>query len=182
MNRILHAVLLAGTVLVTAAVADERPVLGELAPDFELADQEGQLHSLEDYRDSWVVLYFYPKDDTPGCTTEACAFRDNIFAYRQLNAQIIGVSLDDVDSHSRFADKHGLPFPLLADTEGSVADAYGVRTRMFGFQVARRETFIIDPQGVLVRHYDDVDPDTHTAELLDELKTLASEQAVSAGP
>ena len=82
--------------------------VGQPAPEFELPDQLGQLHSLEDYRDQWVVLYFYPKDQTPGCTTEACEFRDNVFAFRELNAQILGVSLDGVESHRQFAEEHGL--------------------------------------------------------------------------
>jgi peroxiredoxin Q/BCP len=84
----------------SAGLANEQISVGDLAPEFELSDQHGQLHSLEDYRDQWVVLYFYPKDDTPGCTTEACEFRDNIFAYKGLNAQILGVSLDDIESHA----------------------------------------------------------------------------------
>ena len=129
-----------------------------------------------------MVLYFYPKDDTPGCTTEACGFRDNIFAYRKLNAQIIGVSLDDIESHSKFAETHDLPFPLLADTEGSVAETYGVRTRNFGMPMAKRETFMIDPEGMLVRHYEDVDPDTHSAEVLADLEALAGAPTVSAAP
>jgi peroxiredoxin Q/BCP len=102
--------------------------MGDPAPDFELKDQSGQLHSIEDYRGKWVALYFYPKDDTPGCTTEACEFRDNIFAFKNLNCQILGVSLDDVDSHKEFAEKYSLPFPLLADTAGTTADAYGVKS------------------------------------------------------
>lgn len=154
--------------------ASGQPVIGEPAPDFELPDQDGQLHSLEDYRDQWVVLYFYPKDETPGCTTEACEFRDDIFAYRKMGAQILGVSLDDVESHKAFAENHGLPFPLLADTEGSVADAYGVKTKMFGMTVAKRQTFIIDPDGMLARHYGTVKPETHSAEVLADLETLAA--------
>jgi peroxiredoxin Q/BCP len=148
--------------------------IGAPAPEFELPDQEGQLHSLEDYRDQWVVLYFYPKDETPGCTTEACEFRDNIFAFRNLNAQILGVSLDDVDSHRKFAENHGLPFPLLADTEGTTADAYGVKTRMMGWTVAKRQTFIVDPQGNIAKHYEKVDPDVHATEVLADLAALGA--------
>jgi peroxiredoxin Q/BCP len=159
-----------------AAIAGQ-PAVGQSAPDFELPDQDGQLHSLEDYRDRWVVLYFYPKDDTPGCTTEACEFRDNIFAYRDLNAQILGISLDDVESHKSFAEKHGLPFPLLADAEGAVADAYGVKTRMFGWTVARRQTFIIDPDGNVAMHYAKVKPATHSAQVLADLEALAAPEA-----
>ena len=152
--------------------ATEPLLLGNPAPEFELADQTGQLHSLEDYREQWVVLYFYPKDETPGCTTEACEFRDNIFAYRDLNAQILGVSLDDVDSHREFAEHHSLPFPLLADVDGNVADAYRVKTRMLGMTVAKRQTFIIDPYGNLAKHYEKVKPAEHSAQVIADLKTL----------
>jgi peroxiredoxin Q/BCP len=155
-------------------MASESLVIGEPAPEFELSDQDGQLHSLEDYRDQWVVLYFYPKDDTPGCTTEACEFRDNIFAFKALNAQVLGVSLDDVESHQKFAEKHGLPFPLLADVDGRVADAYGVKTKMVGFTVAKRQTFVIDPDGNLARHYKKVRPATHSDEVLADLKDLGA--------
>ena len=150
--------------------------IGSPAPEFELPDQVGQLHSLEDYRDQWVVLYFYPKDETPGCTTQACEFRDNIFAFRKLNAQILGVSLDDVDSHKEFAENYDLPFPLLADTEGAAADLYGVKTRMMGFTVAKRQTFLIDPQGNVAKHYEKVDPDEHSAEVLADLEALGAGQ------
>ena len=119
-------------------VANETVTIGEPAPEFELPDQTGQLHSLEDYRDQWVVLYFYPKDETPGCTTEACEFRDNIFEFQDMNAQILGVSFDDVESHLKFAEHHKLPFPLLADTAGKAAEAYGVKTRMLGMKVAMK--------------------------------------------
>ena len=162
----------AALVLAPDGSATEPLLLGNPAPDFELPDQTGQLHSLEDYREQWVVLYFYPKDETPGCTTEACEFRDNIFAFRDLNTQILGVSLDDVDSHREFAEHHSLPFPLLADTDGSVADAYGVKTRMFGMTVAKRQTFVIDPIGKLAKHYEKVKPAEHSAQVLADLKTL----------
>ena len=155
----------------TASMA-EQVAKGDAAPDFELIDQDGQLHSVEDYRGKWVALYFYPKDDTPGCTTEACEFRDNIFAFKNLDCQILGVSLDDAESHKEFSEKHGLPFPLLADTEGTTADAYGVKTRLIGIAYAKRQTFLIDPEGNIARHYADVDPESHSAELLDDLETL----------
>ncbi len=154
-------------------MANDQPAVGSPAPEFELADQDGQLHSLEDYRNQWVVLYFYPKDETPGCTTEACEFRDSIFEFRELNAQILGVSLDDVESHKAFAENHGLPFPLLADVEGDISSAYGVKTRMFGMTVAKRQTFIIGPDGNIARHYEKVSPDEHSAEVLAALKELA---------
>jgi len=159
--------------------ATEALLLGSTAPEFELADQTGQLHSLEDYREQWVVLYFYPKDETPGCTTEACEFRDNIFAYRNLNAQILGVSLDDVDSHREFAEHHSLPFPLLADVDGRAADAYGVKTRMLGMTVAKRQTFIIDPNGNVVKHYEKVEPAEHSAQVIADLQTLVKSATVA---
>ena len=150
----------------------ESLAVGDPAPDFDLLDQAGETRSLEDYRDGWVALYFYPKDDTPGCTTEACEFRDDIFKYRRMGCQILGVSLDDTESHKAFADKHGLPFPLLADTNGTAAEAYGVRTLAFGSPVAKRQTFLIDPQGRIAKHYETVNPETHSAEVLADLAAL----------
>jgi peroxiredoxin Q/BCP len=161
-------------IVCTTAQADDL-VEGQPAPDFELPDQAGLLHSIEDYRGQWVALYFYPKDDTPGCTTEACEFRDNIFAFRDLNCQILGVSLDDEESHRDFAEKYGLPFPLLADTNGTTADAYGVKAKMYGMTLAKRQTFLIDPEGRIAKHYDTVDPETHSAELLADLEVLTGE-------
>ncbi|HSG97663.1 MAG TPA: peroxiredoxin [Woeseiaceae bacterium] len=155
-------------------IANDGVAVGEPAPEFELSDQDGQLHSLEDYRDQWVVLYFYPKDDTPGCTTEACEFRDNIFAFRDLNAQILGVSLDDVESHKSFAESYDLPFPLLADVEGAASTAYGVKTRMMGMEVAKRQTFIISPDGTVAKHYAKVNPSEHTKEVLADLVELGA--------
>lgn len=155
-------------------IASEQPAVGVVAPEFELSDQNGQLHSLEDYRDQWVVLYFYPKDDTPGCTTEACEFRDNIFAFKDLNAQILGVSLDDVESHKAFAEEYGLPFPLLADVEGEVSTAYGVKTRMFGMIVAKRQTFIVGPDGTIAKHYEKVTPAEHSKQVLADLELLSA--------
>jgi peroxiredoxin Q/BCP len=159
------------------AVAAEPLEVGQLAPDFELPDQSGQLHSLEDYRDQWVVLYFYPKDETPGCTTEACEFRDDIFEYKKRNTQILGVSLDDVESHRDFAEHHGLPFPILADPKGLVVETYGVKTRMFGMAVAKRQTFLIAPDGTIAKHYESVDPDDHSAEILADLEELSAGSA-----
>ena len=149
--------------------------VGDMAPEFELSDQDGQLHSLEDYRDQWVVLYFYPKDDTPGCTTQACEFRDNIFAFKDMNAQILGISLDDVESHKSFAEEYDLPFPLLADTDGDAATAYGVKTRMFGMVMAKRQTFIISPDGMVAKHYEKVDPKEHSKRVLADLAELGAQ-------
>ena len=160
--------------LCLAAVASEHVAVGQPAPEFELSDQNGQLHSLEDYRDQWVVLYFYPKDQTPGCTTEACEFRDNIFAFKDINAQILGVSLDDAESHQKFAEKYDIPFPLLADIEGKASEAYNVKTRMFGMTIAKRQTFLIDPAGKLAKHYEKVEPSEHSLQVLADLKELGA--------
>ena len=174
MNRALAAT--AATLLflsgASAPAFAESPRVGDPAPDFELTDQNGEQHTLEDYRDEWVALYFYPKDDTPGCTTEACEFRDDIFEYRRMGCQVLGVSLDDEESHKEFAEKYGLPFPLLADTEGTTAAAYGVKTRWLGMAVAKRQTFLIGPDGRVAKHYANVDPDTHSAEILADLAEL----------
>jgi thioredoxin-dependent peroxiredoxin len=119
------------------------------------------------------VLYFYPKDGTPGCTTEACEFRDNVFAFRAAGATILGISVDDVASHKQFAADHQLPFTLLADSEKKVAHDYGVLHRMLGLmELARRETFIVDPQGHVAKHYREVDPGSHSKQVLADLKAL----------
>ncbi len=172
MNRLIPLLLTLSAFAVTCAALAADFDLRSPAPEFELPDQNGNLHSLEDYREQWVVLYFYPKDNTPGCTTEACEFRDNIFAFRRANAQILGVSLDDVESHQKFAETYSLPFPLLADTDGVVSDAYGVKTKRFGMTLAKRQTFLIDPQGKIAKHYEKVDPETHSAQVLADLKAL----------
>lgn len=146
--------------------------VGEAAPDFRLRDQNAEWHTLENYRGTWVALYFYPKDDTPGCTKEACAFRDNIFAFEKIGAVILGVSLDDVSSHQAFAKKYSLPFSLLSDADGTTAEAYGVLASFAGIRVAKRQSFLIDPQGRVVHHYKKVNPETHSEEVLANLREL----------
>lgn len=158
-----------------ASSAGARNQSGEQAPDFRLQDQNGNWHSLEDYRGQWVVLYFYPKDDTPGCTTEACNFRDDIYRYRAQGAAVLGVSLDDVESHQAFAEKYELPFPLLADTEHDAARKYDVLTTLGPLKFAKRETFLVDPEGRIARHYEDVDPQTHAQEVLADLAELSAD-------
>ena len=117
------------------AYTDTQPSVGESAPSFKLKDQNGDWHTLGDYKGKYVVLFFYPKDGTPGCTTEACNFRDNIFAFDDLNTQILGISLDDVDSHKEFSEKYSLPYPILADMKKESAVDYGVlgKFMMIGF-------------------------------------------------
>ena len=150
-----------------------------MAPDFRLQDQNGQWHTLAQHRGQWIALYFYPKDQTPGCTKEACAFRDNIFAFQQIGATILGVSLDDVKSHEEFAKKYSLPFPLLADTDGTVAEKYDVLRNFLILKIAKRQSFLISPEGKVVKHYDDVDPEKHTAEVLADLKALGAKKTLT---
>lgn len=148
------------------------PAVGDPAPDFSLMDQNGNTQSLEEYRGQWVAVYFYPKDDTPGCTTQACNFRDNIFAFRERDAVILGISLDDVESHEEFAEKYSLPFPLLADSDAVVAEEYGVVRNLGITKMAKRQTFLIDPEGRVAKHYDKVDVDTHSKTILADLDRL----------
>jgi peroxiredoxin Q/BCP len=143
---------------------------GQAAPQFELIDQHGKAHRLEDYAGRWLVLYFYPKDDTPGCTTEACSFRDDIYRIRALGAEVAGVSLDSAESHARFAEKHGLPFALLSDASGDIARRYGVLAEAGNF--ARRATFLIDPAGRVAKVYREVDPAAHSGEVIADLHRL----------
>lgn len=157
----------------TSSAGDELRA-GDTAPAFELADQYGKTHRLADYRGKWVVLYFYPKDDTPGCTTEACNFRDDIFKIRALNAEVLGVSLDSAESHAKFAGKHGLPFPLLSDADEKTAASYGCLTAFGPFNVAKRETFIINPEGQLAKIYREVKPKEHSREIIADLQSLQS--------
>jgi len=152
--------------------AGEAPPVGSSAPGFRLQDQNGEWHDLEDYRGTWLAIYFYPKDDTPGCTTEACNFRDNIYAFRAIGAAVVGISVDDVDSHREFSDKYRLPFVLLADEGGKTSAAYGVLRDWKLIKIASRQSFIIDPDGMIAKHYEDVDPETHTQEVLADLQEM----------
>lgn len=148
--------------------------IGDAAPAFELKDQEGKAHRLGDYRGRWVVLYFYPKDNTPGCTTEACHFRDDILDLKALDAQVLGVSLDDTASHAAFAKKHGLPFPLLSDPHGEVAQRYGALGGFGPVRYAKRHSFIIDPEGRIAKVYRKVSPKAHSAQVIEDVEALRS--------
>jgi len=150
--------------------------VGDPAPSFELMDQNGKLQSPSDYRGQWLVLYFYPKDDTPGCTTEACEFRDDIAILKRMNVVVLGISLDDVESHLEFATKYHLPFPLLADRRGDAARAYGALWSLGPVRFAKRHTFIIDPEGNLAEIYRSVTPRTHSDEVIARLEVLRSAQ------
>jgi peroxiredoxin Q/BCP len=169
------ALWLAGT-----ARADDTLNVGQPAPDFELPDQQGQTRRLAQWRGKWLVLYFYPKNDTPGCTTEACNFRDDWLQLQELGAEVVGVSVDTSASHAAFAQKYQLPFPLLADARGEVAARYGALSDWVVVKLAKRQTFIIDPQGRIARIYRAVDADKHSAEIVADLRRLQSQPPAAA--
>jgi len=172
MQRI--SVLIIATLMASFTVL-AAPQVGQSAPTFKLQDQNGDWHALKDYRGQWLAVYFYPKDETPGCTTEACNFRDNIYLFKKIGAAVVGISLDDVDSHKAFTEKHKLPFTLLADTGGEVAKTYGVLRDYKAIQYANRESFLVNPDGVIVKHYAKVNPKDHTQEVVADLKKLMAE-------
>lgn len=143
------------------------------APKFSLADDKGVIHTLDQYNGKWVVLYFYPKDDTPGCTIEACSLRDARNDLVALGAEVIGVSADDASSHTKFSDKHELNFTLLSDPETTTIEAYGAwGPKMFGKLGIQRKTFIIDPKGQVVKVYGRVTPLGHGEQVVAELQRL----------
>jgi thioredoxin-dependent peroxiredoxin len=148
------------------------PSVGSNAPEFSLPSQEGSSVNLKDYRGKWVVLYFYPKDQTPGCSREAHNFEVDQPKYAARNAVVLGVSVDSVDSHKKFCAKEGLNFKLLADTEHKVTDSYGSLTNLVLVKIAARHTFLIDPSGKIAKAYTSVDPLKHSAEVLTELDQL----------
>ncbi|GJM08670.1 MAG: peroxiredoxin [Lysobacteraceae bacterium] len=170
MSKILALALLAFSLAATA----QQGLTGQLAPDFTLPDQDGQMHSLSDYRGKWLVMYFYPRDDTPGCTVEAQAFRDAKDQFDQKNTVILGVSTDDVESHQAFHSKYGLNFDLLADDDNTVTEAYDVLGGVALIRYAKRQTFIIDPEGNVVKHFEDVDPNTHVEQVMTALNDIQS--------
>ena len=146
--------------------------VGSKAPNFNLSDQNSIQHQLSDYEGSWVILYFYPKDDTPGCTTQACDFRDAVKRIIASKSNVFGVSLDSVESHKRFADKNNLPFSLLSDESGEVSEAYDSLNNFMSFKSAKRNTFIIDPDGKVAKIYLSVKPSTHSQIVLSDLNQL----------
>lgn len=147
------------------------------APDFELADQDGKLHTLSDYAGKWVLLYFYPKDDTPGCIVEACSMRDNWSAFKQAGVVVIGVSVDSVKSHQKFIQKYELPFTLLADEKKEVVKKYGVwgKKKFMGreYMGTKRWSFLIDPKSVIKKIYEDVKPAQHADEVLADVNSVS---------
>ena len=176
-NQISVKVIAIGVIMGFFGVANASELkVGVPAPDFELADQTDTRHSLNDYKGKWVVIYFYPKDDTPGCTKQACAFRDDIAILQSLNAQVFGVSVDDTHSHAKFAKKYSLQFPLLADTEGRVAKSYHALSKIGPLKLAKRHTFIIDPDGKIAKIYRSVKPASHSDEVIADIKQLQQQQ------
>lgn len=171
--------LLSVFALISAAGA-EVPALGSTAPGFSLPDQDGATRRLEEWRGRWLVLYFYPRDDTPGCTTEACSFRDDISLITGLGAQVVGIGIgvDDTASHKAFAEKYHLPFPLLADSTVAVARRYGALSDWLVVRMAKRYTFIIDPTGRIAKVYLSVDAARHSQEIVSDLKALRAKTAV----
>jgi len=152
------------------------PQAGDVAPDFTLKDQHGKEHTLSKYRGSRVLLYFYPKDNTPGCTLEACEMRDNMMNFEASNIQVLGVSADNVSSHKKFSEKYDLPFPILADEKKEVARAYGVwGPRQFmgqAYEGITRTSFLIDPEGKIEKVYKQVRPAKHAGEVLTDVSQV----------
>ncbi|NOR79665.1 MAG: redoxin domain-containing protein [Methyloprofundus sp.] len=151
--------------------------LNQPAPDFLLNDAHGALHKLEDYQRHWLVIYFYPKDNTPGCTKEACALRDDSDKFTRLNTKVIGISTDNSKSHLNFSTKQSLPFTLLADPDGKVSSAYGALFKLGPVKFCKRHSFIIDPTGKIAKIYRSVSPGLHSQELLKDLQELQEAKA-----
>ena len=165
-----------GTGFVRLQAKDKAPAEGTPAPDFTLNSQEGTPVSLHEFRGKWVVLYFYPKDFTSGCTTEAHNFQRDLSQYQQKGAVILGVSVDTTDSHQKFCTKEGLNFKLLADTDHKVSEQYGSVMNLGVKKLSARHTFLINPDGVIVKEYMDVDPSKHSDEVLAALTDLQKQK------
>ena len=157
-------------------IKESRLKTGDKAPEFRLPDQAGETHSLKNYKGKWVVLYFYPKDDTTGCTKEACGIRDNFPKFKKMDAVVLGVSIDSPQSHTKFIKKYKLPFTLLADTEKAVVKKYGVwgKKQFMGrtYDGTFRTTFLIDQKGKIEKVYEKVTPEGHAEEVLRDLEEL----------
>ena len=157
--------------------------VGDKAPLFTLPDQNGQEHALADYKGKWVLLYFYPKDDTPGCTKEACTIRDNYDAFRKREIIVLGVSTDTVKEHKKFVEKHDLPFTLLADEEKEVVNLYGVwgKKKFMGreYMGTSRNSYLIDPDGNIAKVYKGVKPEEHAEEVLRDIKEFSQSSKFS---
>lgn len=162
----------AETSIFSSSSSNQKQWVGQTAPSFKLQDQNGKWHESKQYRGQWMVLYFYPKDDSPGCTQEANQFKALYPKFLKANAVVLGVSLDDVKSHQKFSSKLGLPFPILADQKQQLAGQFGI-VRNFGVaQIAKRETFLIDPKGTIVYHYSSVNTQTHANQVLADIQKI----------
>lgn len=150
--------------------------VGQKAPSFSAPDQYGKIRTSDDFKGSWLLLYFYPKDDTPGCTAEACGLRDNMNVFKKNGLLVVGVSADDEASHKKFGEKYALSFPLLADTEKKIVNVYGVWGEKFmygkNYMGILRTSFLIDPEGVIQKIYEKVKPEEHAEEVLKDIKDL----------
>lgn len=149
------------------------------APNFELEDQDGKVRKLSDYVGKWLLIYFYPKDDTPGCTKEACTLRDSYKEFEKMGVSVIGVSTDTIESHKKFQEKYMLPFILLSDPDKNMVNDYGVwgMKKFMGreFEGTKRDSFLTNPKGEIVKIYEGVTPDKHASEVIDDLKKFLSE-------
>ncbi len=146
--------------------------VGQKAPDFKLLDQDGKEHSLSYHKGGYVLIYFYPKDDTPGCTTEACGIRDAYMDFARAGIKVFGVSKDSVESHKKFEQKYKLPFTLLADTKREVIDAYDASKEIFGNLGTKRISYLIGKDGTVLKVYPKVDPTTHSGQILKDVYDL----------
>lgn len=143
-----------------------------IAPDFKLQDQHSQWQQLKDFKGKWVVVYFYPKDDTPGCTVEAQNFRDTQKDFVKLGVSVLGISIDSIESHKLFSEAHELTFPILSDESKKVSKQYDVLGGFGPISYAKRQTFVIDPDGIIVKHYQDVTAAEHSQQLLEKIPEL----------
>lgn len=148
------------------------PSTGGQAPDFNLPNAAGEMMSLASFKGRWIVLYFYPRDDSPVCTKQACSFRDDLHKLEKLGAKVVGVSIDNGQSHADFAKKYSLPFPLLSDKDGGVARKYGALRDFMLIKMAKRYTFLISPDGLLMKNYLSVDTSRHSQQIIDDLSAL----------
>ena len=173
MTKIFLAVMMViGVAFVQGADTQKQPAVGSAAPDFSLTTGDGSQVSLKDYKGKWIVLYFYPKDFTSGCTLEAQNFQRDLAKYQNVSAVILGVSVDNADSHKQFCAKEGLNFKLLADTDTKVSEAYGSLKDYDGKKMSARNTFIINPEGKIAKVFTGVKPQTHSEEVLQALAEL----------
>ena len=150
----------------------DTPEIGQPAPNFSLPDQNGKIHTLDNFRGKWLALYFYPKDDTPGCTEQACKFRDDLHKLEALGANIVGISVDNTTSHAKFARKYNLPFPLLADNKAETAAQYNSLLNLGLVKFAKRNTFLIDPNGKIAKIYLSASTSRNSIEVIEDLKKL----------